>query len=88
MIRIVLLGLIFIGIACGQRPIMSCDDARSALASIPMCNTTWTNVRAALVTDNMDISNADANTLCDDVCVSTVLQVIYRCADEVGVSCV
>jgi len=85
MFRLVLGLIIVAGIVYGQSPIMSCDDARIALGNMGSCNTTWTNVRAALW-NGMSISNGDANTLCADNCVNTVLQVVYRCASEVGVS--
>ncbi|XP_065899092.1 uncharacterized protein [Dysidea avara] len=83
MIQQLVLGLILVGIAHGQSPIMSCADARTVLGSMSTCNTTWTRVRAALL-DSSTISNADATTLCADSCAHTVLQMVYRCASEVG----
>ena len=84
-----LVGLILVGIAYSQGlmrgPIMSCDDAKTVLGSMSACNTTWTNVRDALL-DGMNVSDADATTLCEDMCAHTVLQMVYRCASEVGVS--
>ena len=75
MIRRLILGLIVVGIAYGQSPIVTCGDARTALGSMSACNTTWTNVRAALL-GGIAISNADTTALCADLCAHTVLQMV------------
>ena len=84
MIRRLLLLLILVGVTYGQfTPIMSCEGARAALVNT--CGTTWTSVRSKII-GRMAITANEATTLCDDLCAHTVLQVLYRCASEDGVS--